>query len=360
MEPGPDSESMDAQLEWSALDRYFAGHATPDEAEAIRRWAAFEVSRAGELEALRRVWLAAASPRRARFDADAGWRALQPRMNEVTALASARAVATTPPRPRLLGTERPPARWRRPAALAAAALLAVGAAVVSQHGAGSSRAAAAGEPREYATGIGQRADVMLADGSRAWLGASSRLLVASDYGDGHRSLHLDGEGYFAVVPDPGHPFIVHANGVVAEALGTEFVVRRYVDDTASVVVVVEGSVAVRTDSGGSPRRGVAITAGQLAAVDDSGLITLTLDADVDRFTGWRDGRLEFHRAPLRHVARELARWYDVELVIEDSVLATVPVTGTFTNVTATTAVSIICRSLNTRCDRDGRQVRMRE
>lgn len=226
--------------------------------------------------------------------------------------------------------------------------------------AGVPGAADAGELHEYVTGVGQRTSVMLADGSRAWLGVGSRLRVGGGYGVGHRELHLEGEGYFDVAPDARRPFIVHANGVVAEALGTEFVVRRHTDDRVATVVVVEGTVAVRTDSGGTPRRGVALTAGQLAEVDDAGLITLTPDADVGRYTGWRDGRLEFDRAPLSEVSRELGRWYDVELVIEDSALLDVPVTGTFTELPASTIVPIICRSLNARCESDGRRVRIRE
>jgi len=95
-------------------------------------------------------------------------------------------------------------------------------------------------------------------------------------------------------------------------------------------------------------------------VDDDGLITLTPDADVARYTGWREGRLEFQGTPLSQVSRELARWYGVDLVIEDSALQDVPVIGTFTNMPASAVIPNLCRSLNARCDRDGQRVRMRE
>ncbi|HEX3160108.1 MAG TPA: hypothetical protein VHQ45_16425, partial [Gemmatimonadaceae bacterium] len=122
---------MHAPLEWHTIDRHFAGQSTPEEAEAISRWVAEDAARAAELEAMHRLWLAAAMPESPRFDVNAGWRAMQPRMREVTPLERApSAVASRPPL-RLLGAERPRARWRRPAALAAAVILMVSTATLS-------------------------------------------------------------------------------------------------------------------------------------------------------------------------------------------------------------------------------------
>lgn len=361
-ESGLESGYARHRLPWHAIDRYFSGASTPEEAEAIRRWAAGDLARAAELDALRELWLASAAPASQRFDVDAAWQEIEPRLNELTLLdrLPATSARTAPPRLRLLGAERKRPAWRRPAALAAALLLAVGLTSVALRPDSASVASAPGEAREYVTRVGQRAEVLLADGSRAWLGVDSRLRIEPGYGDAHRELHLQGEGYFDVAADPRRPFIVHTDGAVAEALGTEFVVRRYHDDARSLVVVVEGTVAVRTDSGGTPRRGVAVTAGQLASVSTAGLITLTPDADVGSYTGWREGSLEFRGTPLGAVARELARWYDVELVVEDSALLTVPVTGTFTDMPAATVITVVCRSLDAKCETDGRQVRIRE
>jgi len=42
--------------------------------------------------------------------------------------------------------------------------------------------------------------------------------------------------------------------------------------------------------------------------------------DVDQLLGWTRGELVFNNAPLSEVARELERWYNVEVRIDDASL----------------------------------------
>jgi ferric-dicitrate binding protein FerR (iron transport regulator) len=58
------------------------------------------------------------------------------------------------------------------------------------------------------------------------------------------------------------------------------------------------------------------------------------------------------------VLRELERWYDLEIALDDSLLADVPVTASLTRRTADQALAIVAGVLDARYTRDGRLVRL--
>jgi transmembrane sensor len=137
----------------------------------------------------------------------------------------------------------PPSRAERPwlGWLAAAVILAAVIALwLVVHG---GVALEPGQPAamEYVTEVGQRQEVMLADGSVVWLNTDTRMLVAMT--QSQRSAHLVfGEAYFSVASDPLRPFVVTAGEDSITALGTAFNV--YHRKRTTRVTVLEGAVEV--------------------------------------------------------------------------------------------------------------------
>lgn len=72
---------------------------------------------------------------------------------------------------------------------------------------------------------GQRASVILPDGTKVWLNSHTELTYNGDYGKGNRQVVLSGEGYFEVAKDTTLRFIVKAGEMEVEALGTTFNVK---------------------------------------------------------------------------------------------------------------------------------------
>lgn len=101
-----------------------------------------------------------------------------------------------------------------------------------------------------------------------------------------------------------------------------------------------------------------VAAGQLGRVDASGRVIVQSHADVKSNLAWMQGRLTFRLRPFADVARELERWYDVEITLDDSSLATVPVTVSFTNQSLDEVLAIISQSLDVQYHRDGSRVRL--
>jgi transmembrane sensor len=204
----------------------------------------------------------------------------------------------------------------------------------------------------YVTAPGQRAEVLLRDGTQVRLAPASRLRVATDYGTGRRDVYLDGEAYFDVTHDEHRPFTVFTANASAQDLGTQFSVRSYPGEGAVEVVVREGAVAL---SGVGP-----LEAGDVGRLTAKGRTDVRRGVDADSALGWLDGRLDFHDAPLAHVLRDVGRWYDVDVSAEPA-LAALPFTGTLAGGSADAAVELVAATLGLLVHHDGpRHVLRRE
>jgi len=59
--------------------------------------------------------------------------------------------------------------------------------------------------------------------------------------------------------------------------------------------------------------------GQQAQLDNTGHATVFPDVDLDEVIAWKNGRFHFEDADIRTVMRQIARWYDVEVVFEGKI-----------------------------------------
>lgn len=60
--------------------------------------------------------------------------------------------------------------------------------------------------------IGGEYQLVLADGTKVWLNADSKLRFPVSFTAERREVYLEGEAYFEVAKDSEHPFIVHFHG----------------------------------------------------------------------------------------------------------------------------------------------------
>ncbi|MDR0780015.1 MAG: FecR domain-containing protein, partial [Pseudomonadales bacterium] len=93
----------------------------------------------------------------------------------------------------------------------------------------------------YATAVGERRQLNLADGSIVTLNTNTKIRFSFD--KNVRDVFLDyGEGFFSVAKDASRPFRVHAGSRVVEALGTAFTVQHTALGRELEVLVTEGKV----------------------------------------------------------------------------------------------------------------------
>ncbi len=152
---------------------------------------------------------------------------------------------------------------------------------------------------DHRTGVGERRLVMLEDGSRLLLNTATALDVHTD-GDRRRLLLHGGE--IQVITASGSRLTVTTADGSAEPAGTRFTVRRYPDQTRTLVQVESGQVLIRPRKSSPVSR---ITAGHQARFDAAG-VTAAEPADATA-TAWTQGMLIAERRPLGDLVRELAR-----------------------------------------------------
>jgi len=192
--------------------------------------------------------------------------------------------------------------------------------------------AAGADVRRFATGVGQRRDVMLADGSRVTLNTAS--LIEVRYAPGRRDIRLiEGQAMFHVAKNPGRPFVVSANDRQVTAFGTTFDVR--IRQSGQIqVLLVEGRVRVEPARRQGLERLIPALArtdllpGQEFMVDPSGEANVAT-ADVERETAWGRGILIFRNDSVGEAVREINRYSAVQLVIDDPGVASLKISGIF-------------------------------
>lgn len=157
-----------------------------------------------------------------------------------------------------------------------------------------------------------KSSVLLPDGSNVVLHKGSSLIYDNSFSKTNRTVKLDGEAYFEVEKDPENTFTVSVDNVDITVYGTTFNV---LENNESVIVsLIDGSVDVMTEAGAI----CALKPGQ-AAVYDKGTGSLVgKKYDVDFAACWAQDRLTFTQASLGEVCRYLSKWYDVEIIVPDT------------------------------------------
>lgn len=155
--------------------------------------------------------------------------------------------------------------------------------------------------------------LVLADGTRVWLNADSKLHYPVRFGTGEREVCLKGEAYFEVSRDTARPFVVRTEGMNVRVLGTRFNVNSYRDDGRTYAVLAEGSVEVYNGRGSRLLR-----PGQMASTDGEGEeAAIRVDnCDAALHTAWREGQFRFRNTSLTQILKQISRCYDVTIVLE--------------------------------------------
>jgi transmembrane sensor len=347
----PDDTSPDdsSELDPELLERYVTGACTPAERTLVDAWVAGDPAREAELQRFARalnLWADA----RPTTDVSAAWSKMAKRM----AAARVPVVRLHPDRVvRHHIAHRPSmSRWWWRAMAASLLIIGSGSIVVWRQ----LRVGSPTPAREFTAGMGERVSVTLSDGTRLTLAPASRLRVPANFGrTGGRDVMLDGEASFAVRHDAAHPFAVRtADGVIRD-IGTTFVARDYTTDNELSVVVAEGSVSLQPTRAGQAdtlRPRVVLLPGQRASVVPGAAPRVT----AEQYAAWTTGQLVFRDTPLRQVASELSRWYDLEITVTDPSIGNLRLTTSFSDQPISEVLDAVAAALQVQVERTGRVV----
>jgi len=162
---------------------------------------------------------------------------------------------------------------------------------------------------------GGQFQLTLPDGTKVWLNAASQLTYKISKTSPERLVELKGEAYFEVARDANRPFKVLSQGQVIEVLGTHFNVSSYDDDPSVKTTLAEG--AVRIMETGRHQK-VVLQPGQQATLDSNSQLSV-VQVDVSDAIAWKNGKLNFNQSDIYAIARQLSRWYNVDVVFKGKI-----------------------------------------
>lgn len=153
----------------------------------------------------------------------------------------------------------------------------------------------------------------LEDGTQIWLNAATVLRYPVQFTGAERKVELlEGEAYFEIAKNKEKPFIVVANRMEVQAIGTAFDVNTYANvDSIVSTTLTEGRVKV---AAGKDTR--LLLPGEQIQTD--GATVQVTKADVEAATAWKNGLFIFNGAPLAEVMEQVARWYNVRIEYDRS------------------------------------------
>lgn len=159
------------------------------------------------------------------------------------------------------------------------------------------------------TPVGGQYKVILADGSKVWLNASTTLKYPAAFSGKERRVEVNGEAYFEIAKNEQLPFrVVLPDSSVVTVTGTQFNVMCYNSAAQKEVTLVEGHVSVLHH--GTTQK---LEPGTQVAISEAGLLKHAA-VDIEAITGWKNGLFVFNDASIETVMTQIERWYGANVV----------------------------------------------
>jgi ferric-dicitrate binding protein FerR (iron transport regulator) len=184
--------------------------------------------------------------------------------------------------------------------------------------------------------LGEKAQIILSDGSHVWINSASKLRYPVMFGETSRDVTLEGEAFFDVVKKHGQTFVVNTRDVKVNVLGTAFNVKCYPGDEKTQTIVVRGEVKVEDIHG--DQKAIIIKPNEMATLQNritpdqitSRLNSITVrKVDPEGLVSWKDQMLVFNGESFDDLAIKMERWFNVRIKIDDIELKTERYSGKF-------------------------------
>ena len=191
----------------------------------------------------------------------------------------------------------------------------------------------------------------LADGSTVTLEPGAQLRYPARFSGAQRVVELEGEAFFAVFHDAGHPFRVLTDKLETTVLGTSFRVRAVPGAAAATVQVRTGSVRVQARAGQPRPAEAAVVLRPNQEVTYTPAVPALRPVLVARPALLMPQPLAFDERPVTEVLRSLEAGYGVRIGYDGAALAGCTVSLHFGPENLFEKLDLLCRVLGASYER---------
>ena len=191
-------------------------------------------------------------------------------------------------------------------------------------------------------------EVVLPDGSKAFLNRDSYLTYPESFGRNNRKVKLTGEAFFEITPNPDRPFTIDAGNARVRVLGTSFNVITDNGNHEVEVFVSTGTVMLTSNDGS---RSLTLEPGYVGKLSGS-----RGDRSVntnENYLSWTTETLNYDGERLEVVFSDLKRSYNINIVTSDPSINDFRLTTLFESQPHDTIVQVICTTFNLHSVKEG-------
>ncbi|CAN5525731.1 hypothetical protein BH23BAC1_BH23BAC1_20000 [soil metagenome] len=201
------------------------------------------------------------------------------------------------------------------------------------------------EHQKFNTSYGETKELFLPDSSKITLNANSTIAFKKNWKTGQiREVWLEGEAFFEVKkqklePDlPKAKFVVHANELNVEVLGTEF----NVNNRRGLVKVILNSGEIKLNSKSEK---ILMKPGDMVEYSPTEKFIQKL-VEPEKLTSWRFQKIIFDKATLHEISQVIEDNYGVSIEFSEASLANRNFTGVVSYQDLDLFLAILAESLN--------------
>lgn len=308
------------------LAKYFAGEASDDEKVFIKNWKAQSDQNAEEFEIAAVIFSSnkMAQTSSQNFDAAQAWKNVSDKLKLKQSEIPASNIITMKPRNSMW--------WR----IAAAFIVLIG-------GSYAMFRLFYDEPQMITMQSFDSAFTdTLPDGSTYTLNKKTTVSYANSTYKSKRTLQLKGEAFFDVVHNNDAPFVIEANGLMIEDIGTSFNVKAYPDSEFVTISVLSGEVKIYNER----IQQTTLKAGEEIRYSTSKEAVSPITEPTPNISAYKDKLVIFDNTTLQNAADVLNSLYDEKIKIENDALKNCVINATFHNEKIEDIVNVITETLN--------------
>jgi len=188
------------------------------------------------------------------------------------------------------------------------------------------------------------AEYRLPDGTRVTLDAGAVLEYPSGFDGAFRKVRLKGKAWFEVSHDPAKPFIIAAENVRIQVVGTSFFVNTGGSGQIKEVVLATGKIRLGFED--DPAKTAILSPGERAEMSPRSHVIHKTSNEDPNFLSWKTHHMVFDNAAISQVASVLAGVYHVNIRVADERVGNCRITATFDRQTLESVLNVLKATLD--------------
>lgn len=196
----------------------------------------------------------------------------------------------------------------------------------------------------------------LPDGSMVTLNTGASIDYPEKFKKNKRLVKLQGEAYFNVTHDQSKPFVVTADDIQIEVLGTSFYINTQAANDKVEVVLTTGKIAIyRKDK---PQEKMILESGEKAEFSKTDQKITKLENNNENYMAFKTKKMVFTDTPLSEIVCNLNKIYSTNILIKDKSIADCKITVTFNNQSLDAVLNVLKATVDLNILKSGKSIEL--